>query len=133
MPTPAEQLKTILDAAVSVAWPSLVVTQEAYLAAHGTFWQGLRTPTMPPADGAPATIDPTLKPSDVEATWADAERDSGVSLAGLPAQVQMDVYDGPAGKGFWLTLRFEASGVTYSRAWSYGPEDHSHGWTEEEG
>ena len=69
-------------------------------------------------------------------SWADV----GIArLADLPDKtgldamsVQIDTYDGPAGKGWQAVLSIEVNGKTYTRVYNRGPETHrDQDWTEE--
>ncbi len=43
-------------------------------------------------------------------------------LLSIPCQISVDVYDGPLGKGWTVTLRATKAGVLYWRTWNVGAE-----------
>lgn len=111
--------------------PKIVDRQEAYALNHnGRYWQGIITPTVPPDDGATVAADWTKKPTDQATHWLDVFTGANALPANLPAQIAVDVYDGPLGTGWTITLRGTKAGNLYEKAWSVGPETgRSHDWT----
>lgn len=106
----------------------IVARQEAYLAAKGRYWQGIITPAVPPDDGASVVPDYTRLPTDQAESWADVFSGLGALPSTVPAQISVDVYDGPLGKGWTLTVVATKAGVRYWRTWSVGPEDRATNW-----
>ena len=108
----------------------LVAKQEAYAANHGgRYWQGIITPGTIPDDGASVAADYTRKPTDQANRWADVFSGADALPASIPAQIRVDVYDGPLGKGWVLTVSGTKSGNLYTKAWNVGPETwRAHAW-----
>lgn len=103
--------------------------QAAYLATNGRYFQGIRTHSPVPADGAGAAPDPSRKPTDQAESWQDA----GFALpAAMPAALAVHVYDGPKGKGYTAILEVLVTGKRLMRAESFGPEavHRTHAWAE---
>jgi len=119
------QIRNAIDARLKSLWPVVQARQDAYFAAHGHYWQGLRTHTLHPADGNETLPDVGDKtPSDQPTAWP------GTLIASpIPMSLQIDVYDGPRGKGYVATVRVGYNGKVYERAAQVGPEtDWAHGW-----
>lgn len=116
------QIKTAIENFRDAHAAKIVAKQEAYLAAHGTYWQGIITPATPSDDGASLAADYTLKPTDQPTSWADVFSGVDALPANIPAQARMDVYNGPLGKGWTITLLGTKNGVLYWRTWAVGPE-----------
>jgi hypothetical protein len=110
--------------------PTVISRQNAYLAAHGHYWQGIESHGTLPDDGVSKAPDLTKKPTDQLDRWLDFF--SGYSLpATWPISVRIDVYDGPQGKGWVVVLRFTKNGQTWQRSWNFGPETfREQAWTD---
>ena len=112
-------LKTNLDTLLSDAAEQVATIQEAYRSAYGRYWQGLRTHTIIPADGASAAPDLTRKPLDQDESW------STFAFA-LPAETEgalsVDVYQSRKGLGYLVNMDVVANGVRYRRSANFGPE-----------
>ena len=123
-PDVAESLTAWLKNASHATWRNLAkVRQEAYAANHGgRYWQGIATPSNLPDDGALVAADYTKKPHDQAERWTDIFFGADVLPTNIPAQAQVDVYDGPQGKGWTVTLRGTKNGNLYWRTWNVGPE-----------
>lgn len=129
MPTLA-QVRNAVDARLATLWTGQVIPrQTAYAGNHGgRFWQGLVTFTISALPNNPNDANPTLlevtpvlntHPTDQAFTWIDA----GINLeATIPMALQMDVYDGPLGKGYVGTVWGKWNGNLYSRSQQVGPE-----------
>ncbi|MDA2916756.1 hypothetical protein MYX64_07970 [Nitrospinae bacterium AH_259_B05_G02_I21] len=103
--------------------------QAAYLATNGRYFQGIRTHSPTPADGAVGAPDPSRKPTDQVEDWTGA----GFTLpASMPAALAVHVYDGPAGKGYTAIFEVVVAGKRWRRAESFGPEAawRTHAWVE---
>ena len=116
------QIKTAIETFRSNHAAKIIAKQEAYLASHGTYWQGILTPNSPPDDGATVAADWTKKPTDQARRWADVFKDADALPDNIPAQIRVDVYDGPLGKGWTITLAGTKNGNRYWRTWNVGPE-----------
>lgn len=129
MPT-LVQVRNLVDSRLTALWTGQVVPrQAAYAATHGgRYWQGYRTfviTSLPnnPSDANPTVLEVTpvlnTHPTDQPETWID----QGMNLeATIPMALQMDVYDGPLGRGYVGTVWARWNGNTYSRAQQFGPE-----------
>ena len=127
----ANEIRQAVDDRLATIWPAIQSRQATYAAAHnGRYWQGLRTASVIPADGATAT--PTIGtrcPSDQPGQpWPLAIRQTAMEMA-----VQIDVYDGPRGTGYVATLYVRINGNTWERAAQVGPESYrAHPWRQRE-
>jgi len=131
MPT-LNQVRTKVDNWAATAWTDFIVPrQELYFAAHGHYFQGLVTHTrIPSADLLvyhPELGDQLdLSPTDQPTTWNDMFPEVDVPL---DFALKCDVYDGPLGSGYWVTLYVGYQGDVYKRVKGHGPEDHDAGWS----
>ena len=117
------QIKTAIENFRTAHGPKIVARQEAYAANHnGRYWQGIITPTVPPDDGASVAADYTKKPTDQLERWADVFKAADALPANIPCQISVDVYDGPLGKGWTVTLQGTKASKMYTRTWNVGPE-----------
>lgn len=119
MPTLA-QIRDAVDAKLAEWWPTVTDRQAAYLAAKGRYWQGIRVISGdPPEDMAAVPCNAAAKPTDQAEDWTAF----GLALpATLGFVLRIDVYDGPAGKGYVATVEAKKNGVIYERARNVGPE-----------
>ena len=117
------QIKNAIENFRATHGPKIVARQNAYAAAHGgRYWQGILTPSTTPYDGASVTADYSRRPTDQLERWSDIFVAADVLPANIPGQISVDVYDGPAGKGWTVTLVGTKAGIRYSRTWNVGPE-----------
>jgi hypothetical protein len=124
------QIKAAVETLKDTIGPVLVRRQNHYFSQHGKYWQGILTPSTPPDDGASVVADYTRKPTDQSESWADRFSGADSLPATLKAQIRVDTYDGPSGKGWTVTLRITKSGKTYARTWNFGPEDRDTSWAD---
>jgi len=96
--------------------------QEKYLKVNGTYWQGLSTQDIPSIGQSKLH----RKPTDVSKDWSDMGL--GVPLTSR-FSFRTDVYDGPNGKGYTLTIQTPQDGVVYEKVISVGQEQRGHNWT----
>lgn len=122
------EVRTRVNQWLTDKWPAVVSKQDVYFAAHGEYWQGLITHTTIPTftdlvDGDAIPDRLLSKPTNMVVSWADAFP----SLVGItwPAALLMNVYDGPAGKGWQATLFIYYDSVLYTRSGGVGPESDS--------
>lgn len=127
MATPA-QIRAAIDARLAALWPTLVTRQNTYAASHGgRFWQGLRTNSTPPADGADGTGDRlTDRPYYQSEDWAAMGVSSWVEAFSL----EVTQYVGPLGNGWVATATVTLGGRTFCRSKGQGPESRDAGWAE---
>lgn len=112
-----------LEADFLAYWPKVEQFQSDYSLLHGgKYYQALDSYTTPPADGKLETPDklqsgPTDQPEKADLLWAMAELPSKLAYS-----VRIDVYDGPEGRGYVVTLSAEVSGRRWERQLNTGPE-----------
>lgn len=119
-------LQTKLDALLQNVGDQVTSIQEAYKSARQRYWQGVRTHTVTPSDGATTAPDPNRKPSDQAESWASF----GLALpAQTEAALSVDVYQTRAGHGYIVNADVIVAGVYYRRAVNHGPEiSREHDW-----
>lgn len=123
-----EEIFAAIDLAISSRWELIIAQQEAFLAATGSYWQGLETHSVIPANGAATAPDLAGQtPTDQPFSWLD--------MQGLPpemsAALRCDIYAGPMGKGYVLTASVEVDGVFYEKAINVGPDtSRAHEWAD---
>lgn len=117
-----QEIKARADQVLTQIWREIQERQVVYAANHGgRYFQGLITHTVTPADGVDVAPDCLLvTPTDQPERWIDF----GLELPAIPFSIQLDVYDGPLGKGYVVTVQVKYQGVLYERAAQYGPETH---------
>lgn len=126
MPTPRE-IRDAIDTRLAALWPTLKARQDAYCASHGRYFQGLRTHSAMPDEGNNRAADRiNSRPTDQAETWSDF----GIGSFTESFAVEIDVYDGPRGKGWIARCYVTAAGRTFTRAKGEGPEDHEQPWHE---
>lgn len=120
-PTPA--LLQQFDLTIAALTPQLIAWQTSYALAHrGGYFQGLRSHSAIPADGAAASPDRlTSKPTDQADTLTSFWEGAGLP-AKTPFALSVNVYDGPQGRGFEVVYLAVVGGQTYSRIVNVGPE-----------
>lgn len=118
MATPAE-IRQQVQQWLTNLWSHIQNRQENYLAAHGRYFQGLRTHVVIPLEGAEAAPDAIAdKPTDQAEGWAD----QFTLPAAFPCQLRINTYDGPLGKGYVGIVRVRIGGETWERRQNNGPE-----------
>jgi len=120
-------LQTQLDDLLADTAEQVGAIQEAFRSVYGRYWQGLRTHTVVPADGAKTPPDLNRKPSDQEESWATF----GLALpAQTEAALSVDVYESRAGHGYVVNADVIVAGVHYRRSRNFGPDSrHERHWT----
>ncbi len=98
------------------------------------YWQGLESHTTPPTHVDDVTIvEPDqldTSPTDQPESWHEAGFVE-IPVSEWPCSMRVDVYDGPQGVGFTLTLSFTFNGVVNVRVINEGPEtNREHDWVE---
>lgn len=129
------QLRTRVDAWIDARIPVVAEKQEDFKAKTGRYWQGLATSSTPPEhvtarddDKIPDALD--SKPTDQQESWRAAF--PALESVQFPCQLTCDVYSGPKGDGYVITIRVSHNRNTYSRAVNFGPEtDRDYGWRQE--
>ena len=119
-------LETRLDALLDDTAAQVAAVQENYRSIKGRYWQGARTHTATPSDGAKIATDPTRKPSDQTETWTSF----GIELpAQTEAALSVHVYETRAGHGYVVNADVIVGGTYYRRAVNHGPETRrGHDW-----
>lgn len=109
MPKP-DLCTDILNRFSAQFWPAMVSRQNSYFAANGRYWQGRRTHTVIPADGAAVVPDrASSRPSDSIGSWSDR-----LTMPAMRCAVQCDVHDGPAGKSYSMRLSVRVAGQLWA-------------------
>lgn len=126
MPT-LNQMRNMIDNFVTNKWSTIVARQENFRANRGRYWQGLATHSACPAhasnsDGSKVGDRLNEGPGDQFSTWLNVFPEWLSEL--LPACVRVDVYDGPEGQGWVLTVEAMHNGTLYRRSQNVGPESH---------
>ena len=121
-------IKDACDTFVADHKQKLKNRQDAYLAKHGRFWQGALTPATPPDDGAVGTPDLTLKVPGFRSSWGHVLKGANAWPAEWPFSARCDTYDGPAGKGWTLTVSVTKNAKTHTRVRDFGPLAQDIGW-----
>lgn len=130
--TTAPDFKTI-DAVIDAYLPKLQAYEIDYLDTKGRgYMQALWSHSTPPADGALVAPDlPTSKPTDQAESFADLWSAVVIGQGKLPVRLRIDVYDGPSGRGYVITVEVIMAGRTYTRSINVGSERwRDVGWTE---
>lgn len=129
MPT-LQEIRDAVDTRLATLWGTIQSREDAYAAAHnGRYWQGLRSHTVTPADGATALPDigtacPTDQPGQ---PWPLSIRQTAIECA-----IQIDVYSGPFGDGYSATVYVTVAGALWTRTAQVGPESwRQRGWRQD--
>lgn len=126
------QTRNAIDNFITNNWPTVVARQENYRTNRGSYWQGLRTHITTPTytnsvDGSSIGDNLGSHPTDQFSDWLAVFPEWLTTL--LPACLQVDVYNGPAGQGWVLLIEVIYNGNTYQRAINVGPESNrAFGW-----
>lgn len=116
----AAAIRQAVDDKLAALWTAIQNKEANYAANHGgKFWQGLRTMSFTPADGATALPDiGTTCPSDQQGQpWPSAILTTPMEMA-----LQIDCYSGPSGDGYQATVWVTIAGNTWTRTAQVGPE-----------
>ncbi len=127
------QIKAAAQAFVGQQLGTIIPVQNQYFN-KGLNFQGINTPSTPPDDGASVVPDLSKKPTDQAESWADMFNiPDGTALDPTWAcSMQIDVYEGPLGKGWTLTARARKDTTLMSKVWSFGTEARGTDWIETE-
>lgn len=116
------------DAIISTGLTFLSSRQENYRGLKNQYWQGLTTHTTPPAHET-SGLNPTVPdrfdthPTDQFEDWIATVPEW--QFTALPCSFQVNVYDGPSGKGWVVIAAFTWNGVRWERHINIGPELHN--------
>lgn len=125
MPVPriSTALRQSLEAFQTTNLPVMVTVQNRYHNVFGRYWQGIETPGILPNEATPTrSPDLTRKPTDQAERWSDVFFAPDTLPDPWPCVMRMDVYDGPRGKGWTLSLAASELNVRWERVWNFGPE-----------
>jgi hypothetical protein len=128
------QVRDTIDTFVTNRWPTIVARQENFRTNRGRYWQGLFTHTLAPAwtsaaDGSSLGDRLSEGPGDQFSTWLNVFPEWATEL--LPARVRIDVYDGPDGQGWVVTVEATHNGNLWRRVVNVGPESYrAQPWTQ---
>lgn len=128
--TPApEVVKLEVDQALSEHLAKLLDFQTQFFKTYGRFYQALDSHSEPPADGK--LVPPDLldtKPTNETEKSADLWQQLTLDPA-LPYSSRVDVYQGPEGWGYVLTVSATLNKETWERSINTGPERYrEQGW-----
>jgi len=116
---PPERVRADVAADITNFWPQMVAYQTNYRATNGLYFQGLYTHSQRPRNGvksAPDLLD--NHPTDQAQSW----RAAWDGLGPREWRGRVDVYEGPNGAGWVLTVELELSDGVWAREWNEGPE-----------
>lgn len=122
------QIRNKADAILAPLAAAIQARQDVWILTHANYWQGQRTPSSVPADGADVAPDAQAKPSGADdASWSDF----AVSLpATVSALLAVDNHSGPLGKGYTMSATVTFQGRTFYRSLGVGPYSTTLAWTE---
>ena len=123
-----QQIKDAVDARLASLWGAIQNREDTFLASNGRYFQGLRTHTVVPSEGNTAlpNIGTTTPTDQTGQPWPVAIRNTAMEMA-----IQIDVYDGPQGRGYQATAYVSVLGHLYARTQQVGPETYrNRGWQE---
>lgn len=96
----ADEIRAAIDTRLAQLWSAIQTKENQYYAVHGHYWQGLRTHTILPADGATALPDiGAMTPTDQPDSWPLTLRSTPIEMA-----LVIDVYSGPLGEGYQASV-----------------------------
>lgn len=130
--TTAPDFKDI-DTVIDAYLPKVQGYELNYLDTKGRgYMQALWSHSAPPADGA--LVAPDLldsQPTDQAETFDDLWNAVVVADGKIPMRLRIDVYDGPSGRGYVVTVECVVAARTYTRAVNVGNEKwRDVNWTE---
>lgn len=121
MPT-LNQVRNAVNSRLADLWTNQVQPRQAtYFGNRGRYWQGIVTtnvdvlPANNDADVGVAEVTPDVsrKPTDQAESWSGASINLGSSI---PMALQIDVFDGPNGRGYVGIVYARHNGNLYTRA-----------------
>jgi len=131
----ADEIQKYLNARIAEYQPQIESVETQYLKDYGHYWQGLSTHSeaAKPEYTAADKVQPitevkvypadslNIKPSDqlAERSWSEL---FPTLVDKLAADLRIDVYDGPDGMGYVISLRYCVDGLCYLRSVNVGPE-----------
>jgi hypothetical protein len=126
MATPKE-IQDKADAAVDPLIADIIAKQDEYIKGKERYWQGIKTPTITPKDGADVVPDKDVKPQGQAESWADFK----VAMpATLPGSIEVHTHDGPQGKGFTVYATVGVGKQTFKKAVGRGAHSNTFNWLE---
>jgi hypothetical protein len=141
----ADEIQKYIDAWLVEYQPQIEAIQLQYQKDTGHYWQGLAThseaakPEYAPSDKVQPIESKEFaadclqcKPTDqlLEPNWSEL---FPALVDKLPAELSIDVYDGPNGMGYVINLSYCVDSLCYRRSVNVGPEAwRSTVWLEEE-
>lgn len=117
-----------IETLLGKTFPSVDQFQKDHFAKFGAYAQVLPLYTNTPADGIAEL------PTDLEAKPTDGVKGADLWTAigeqAYPANLHIDVYDGPSGLGYVLVVQAKFNGQLWQREINVGPEDYRNSdWT----
>jgi hypothetical protein len=129
-----KELQTRIDKWWEENGKTISAAQDEYKKDHPVYFQGLKTHAVVPDQKEDKTDDKipdkaNAKPSGQAESWVDVV--PAIAAEVLPCALTIDVYDGPQGKGYVVTLLVKFEGVAYVKRVNTGPEaERDLEWTE---
>ncbi|OGJ67028.1 hypothetical protein A3B61_04745 [Candidatus Peribacteria bacterium RIFCSPLOWO2_01_FULL_53_10] len=93
--------------------------QDEWLERNGRFFQGKATMKSPPELGSGSKVEFDFGLTDQVENW----KDIGYLDQEAPVSVKSDVYEGPNGKGYTITVQFKLNEQNWTMKMHEGPED----------
>jgi hypothetical protein len=114
------QIKTAVDNRLASLWSAIQTKEDAYASVHnGRYWQGLKTHSIDPSEGNTAlpTVGAACPTDQLGQPWPNAILTTSIEMA-----INIDIYDGPLGVGYQVTVTVAVLGNVYTRTQQIGPE-----------
>lgn len=122
----AQQIRDQVDAKLANLWTAIQTKENSYFAANGRYFQGLKTHTLTPKDGAETTPDVGTKtPHYQPDPWPLAIRNTA-----MPMTLEIHQYVTPDGTaGYQASVTVQIGADIWERTAQVGPETYrQHGW-----
>lgn len=120
--TPPSELATI-DSLLATYLPKFSNYESNYLLTKGRYYQALWSHSTAPANLALVAPDLlAFKPTDQLESWQSLWDTLAVIGGKSPCRMRIDVYDGPQGKGYVVTVEAILNGTSWSRSINIGNE-----------
>lgn len=115
------------DNLMADALSHIAVKQQEFFSSNNRYFQGLPTHLIPVIEATPTSPDLiTNSPSDFNVKWRTIFPSLPLLL---PAQIFIDYYNGPLGKGYIVNLRVRVGTDIRSKTINVGPEIfRAHNW-----
>lgn len=123
-------LRDAVDAKLANLWPRIVNRQDAYFLAHGHYWQGMFTHTIPPNTTNQDNVEVEVAPDNLNARPTD-ETEGWQEVSNFPAtlayRLRMDIWEAEV-KGYTGTIQVRHNGNHYQRSKSVPDDRFTQAW-----